>query len=85
MMGQGGCMAMEDARVLTECLVNYDTLAAALNAYAARRQPRINWVHQESSAIAASFRIPSDARNRALRQHGMEMFRRRFVPLVAAP
>jgi 2-polyprenyl-6-methoxyphenol hydroxylase-like FAD-dependent oxidoreductase len=75
MMGQGGCMAMEDALVLTESLVNYDTLADALNGYVARRRPRINWVHQESSAIAASFRIPSDARNHALRQYGMEMFR----------
>ena len=85
MMGQGGCMAMEDAWVLAESLVSYDTLADALNAYVARRRPRINWVHQESSAIAASLQIPSDARNHALRQYGMEMFRRRFVPLATAP
>jgi 2-polyprenyl-6-methoxyphenol hydroxylase-like FAD-dependent oxidoreductase len=85
MMGQGGCMAMEDAWVLAESLVSYDILTDALNAYVARRRPRINWVHQESSAAAASFRKPSDARNHALRQYGMEMFWHRFVPLVAAP
>jgi 2-polyprenyl-6-methoxyphenol hydroxylase-like FAD-dependent oxidoreductase len=84
MMGQGGCMAMEDAWVLAESLVSYDILTA-LNEYVARRRPRISWVHQESSAVATSFRHPSDARNHALRQYGMEMFWHRFVPLVAPP
>ena len=85
MMGQGGCMAMEDAYVLAESLCRSSTLAEALEAYALRRRPRVNWVHQESEAIAQSFRLPSTVRNDALRQYGDQMFQRRFAPLLAAP
>jgi len=85
MMGQGGCMAMEDAWVLAESLRQSASVAEALAAYAARRGPRVSWVHQESDASARSFRLPLDVRNAALRQSGDEMFQRRFAPLVAAP
>ncbi|MBV9377243.1 MAG: FAD-dependent monooxygenase, partial [Alphaproteobacteria bacterium] len=85
MMGQGGCMAMEDAVVLADSLRAYATLAQALDAYAARRRPRVRWMHERSDAVAQSFRLPTVTRNAALRQHGDEMFRQRFAPLVAAP
>jgi len=85
MMGQGGCMAMEDACVLAESLHGDATLAEALESYVARRRPRVNWVHQESQAVAHSFRLPVAMRNDALRQRGEQMFQRRFKPLVAAP
>jgi 2-polyprenyl-6-methoxyphenol hydroxylase-like FAD-dependent oxidoreductase len=85
MMGQGGCMAMEDACVLAESLRNNTTVAAALEAYVARRRPRVNWVHQESDGIAQSFCPPAATRNTALRQYGERMFHRRFASLVAAP
>jgi 2-polyprenyl-6-methoxyphenol hydroxylase-like FAD-dependent oxidoreductase len=85
MMGQGGCMAMEDAYVLAESLCQSSTLAEALEAYALRRRPRVNWVHQESEAIAQSLRLPSTVRNDALRQYGDQMLQRRFEPLLAAP
>jgi 2-polyprenyl-6-methoxyphenol hydroxylase-like FAD-dependent oxidoreductase len=85
MMGQGGCMAMEDALVLAESLVQYDSLGKALEAYVARRRPRVSWVHRESTAVAESFRLPSATRNAGLRQNGAAMFQRRFAPLVAAP
>jgi 2-polyprenyl-6-methoxyphenol hydroxylase-like FAD-dependent oxidoreductase len=85
MMGQGGCMAMEDALALAESLVEHDSLAKALEAYVARRRPRVSWVHQESTAVAESFRLPAAARNDGLRQYGAAMFQRRFAPLVAAP
>ena len=85
MMGQGGCMAMEDACVLAESLRNNTTVAAALEAYVARRRPRVNWVHQESDGNAQSFCVPAATRNTALRQYGERMFQRRFAPLVAAP
>jgi 2-polyprenyl-6-methoxyphenol hydroxylase-like FAD-dependent oxidoreductase len=85
MMGQGGCMAMEDACVLAECLCQRAALAEALEAYVLRRRPRVNWVHQESEAIAQSLRQPSAVRNDALRQYGDQMFQRRFEPLLAAP
>jgi hypothetical protein len=61
------------------------TLTDALDEYLARRRPRVNWVQQESAAAAQSFRLPSAARNAALRDRGDEILRRRFTPLVAAP
>jgi len=39
MMGQGGCMAMEDAVVLAELLGSADQIEDAFGAYAARRRP----------------------------------------------
>ena len=78
-------MAMEDALVLTESLVQYDSLEKALDAYVTRRRPRVRWVHQESTTVAESFRRPSATRNAGLRQHGAAIFQRRFTPLVAAP
>jgi 2-polyprenyl-6-methoxyphenol hydroxylase-like FAD-dependent oxidoreductase len=85
MMGQGGCLAMEDAYVLAESLRRSITPADALEYYALRRRPRVSWVHHESQAVAQSFRLPPAVRNDALRQYGEQMFRRRFTPLVAAP
>ena len=85
MMGQGGCMAMEDAYVLAESLHQSATLAEALEYYALRRRPRVSWVHHESQAVAQSFRLPPSVRDDALRLHGEQMFPRRFAPLVAAP
>ena len=85
MMGQGGCMALEDACVLAESLRRNATTAGAIESYVARRRPRVSWVHQESDAAAQGFRLPSDTRNAALRQHGDQVFQRRFAPLVAAP
>jgi 2-polyprenyl-6-methoxyphenol hydroxylase-like FAD-dependent oxidoreductase len=84
MMGQGGCMAMEDACVLAEILRRSATLAQ-VEAFGLRRWPRVNWVHQESQAVAQSFRLPSALRNDALRQYGEQIFRRRFAPLLVAP
>jgi len=85
MMGQGGCMAMEDACVLAETLRSDTTVAKALESYVARRRPRVSWVQQESDAVARSFRLTPDTRNTALRQYGDQMLQRRFSPLVAPP
>jgi 2-polyprenyl-6-methoxyphenol hydroxylase-like FAD-dependent oxidoreductase len=85
MMGQGGCMAMEDACVLADCLSASKKLPEAFADYVARRQPRVKWVQQESAAAAESFRLPPAARNRVLREQGDQILRRRFAPLVAAP
>jgi FAD-dependent urate hydroxylase len=84
MMGQGGCMAIEDAYVLTESLRSNATVADALESYVARRRARVNWVQQESAAVAQSFRHPASARNAALREYGDQALRRRFAPLTAA-
>jgi 2-polyprenyl-6-methoxyphenol hydroxylase-like FAD-dependent oxidoreductase len=85
MMGQGGCMAMEDTWVLAEKLMNCGSLTEALASFVAQRLPRVRWVHQESAAVAASFQLPANVRNDALRQAGAEMFRHRFKPLVTGP
>jgi 2-polyprenyl-6-methoxyphenol hydroxylase-like FAD-dependent oxidoreductase len=85
MMGQGGCMAIEDAYVLAECLRTEATTTEALESYAARRRPRVNWVNAESQGVSRSFGLPPTTRNDALRQHGAQIFRRRFTPLIAAP
>jgi 2-polyprenyl-6-methoxyphenol hydroxylase-like FAD-dependent oxidoreductase len=42
MMGQGGCMAMEDALVLAESLDTHPTLAQVLEVYVIRRRPRVS-------------------------------------------
>ncbi len=85
MMGQGGCMAMEDAVVLAEVLHSAPTVESALGAYVARRRPRVNWVQRESSAVAEGFRLPTAVRNAALRERGDEMHRYRFRPLIPTP
>jgi 2-polyprenyl-6-methoxyphenol hydroxylase-like FAD-dependent oxidoreductase len=85
MMGQGGCMAMEDALVLAESLYQAPTLATAIASYQARRSMRVNRVNKESAAIAESFRSPPDARNTALRQYGDQILKRRFAPLIDPP
>jgi 2-polyprenyl-6-methoxyphenol hydroxylase-like FAD-dependent oxidoreductase len=50
MMGQGGSMALEDGMVLAELLHDAQHMATALDAFAARRQPRVGWVHYQSRA-----------------------------------
>ena len=85
MMGQGGCMAMEDACVLAETLCRSATRAAALTTYELRRRPRVSWIHEESQAVAHSFRLPPPVRNDAMRQFGDQMFQHRFAPLLAVP
>ena len=85
MMGQGGCIAMADACVLAETLRTHATLTQALDAYVARRRPRVSWVHEQNNAVAQSFRLPAAARNATLRPRGDEMLQRRFAPLLAAP
>jgi 2-polyprenyl-6-methoxyphenol hydroxylase-like FAD-dependent oxidoreductase len=64
MMGQGGCMAMEDACVLAETLCRGAALSEALATYESRRRPRVSWIHEESQAVADSFRLPSAVRRR---------------------
>jgi 2-polyprenyl-6-methoxyphenol hydroxylase-like FAD-dependent oxidoreductase len=85
MMGQGGCMAMEDACVLAETLCRSPNLAEALATYEFRRRPRVSWVHQESQAATQSFRLPPSVRDDAMRQFGKQMFQNRFAPLLGAP
>jgi len=85
MMGQGGCMAMEDARVLAEISAAAASADDALEQFIARRRPRTDWVQRESRAIGDMLRAPAALRDAALREHGAARFRARFAPLVAPP
>ena len=85
MLGQGGCMAMEDACVLAEELHSGATIEAALASFAKRRKPRIEWVQQQSMAVTKMQALPAGKRKIALRESGDQVTRARFAALVAAP
>jgi 2-polyprenyl-6-methoxyphenol hydroxylase-like FAD-dependent oxidoreductase len=73
MMGQGGCMAIEDALVLAELLSTSDSIEGALDAYVARRRPRMDWVQQQSRIVGQSVMLPSDMRDGVLREGGNDV------------
>ncbi|SRR5579884_718257 len=83
LMGQGGCMAMEDAFVLAETLRAATTPEAALNEYVIRRKPRVSWVQQQSLATGEALGLPPAIRNAALRERGERMMESRFRPLAS--
>jgi 2-polyprenyl-6-methoxyphenol hydroxylase-like FAD-dependent oxidoreductase len=84
-MGEGGCMAMEDALVLAEVLRAADTIEDGLVAYVSRRRPRADWVQEQSRVAARAWVLPPDVRNAALRERGDQIFRDRYRPLIPAP
>jgi 2-polyprenyl-6-methoxyphenol hydroxylase-like FAD-dependent oxidoreductase len=47
-LGQGGCMALEDALVLARCVERDRNLATALRHYESRRRPRTRHIQQRS-------------------------------------
>jgi 2-polyprenyl-6-methoxyphenol hydroxylase-like FAD-dependent oxidoreductase len=85
MMGQGGCMAMEDAYVLAEELRASATVASALAGYVDRRKPRVEWVQRQSMAVGEILTVQSAVRNPAMCERGDQMMQARFGPLVPAP
>jgi 2-polyprenyl-6-methoxyphenol hydroxylase-like FAD-dependent oxidoreductase len=58
MMGQGGCMAMEDACVLAEELCAAATVEGAFASYVDRRRARVEWVQHQSMAVGEIVRGP---------------------------
>jgi 2-polyprenyl-6-methoxyphenol hydroxylase-like FAD-dependent oxidoreductase len=85
MMGQGGCMAMEDACVLAEELRSAATVEGALASYVRRRKPRVEWVQRQSMGLANLLTASSAARNATLRERGTRLMQDRFGPLVPPP
>jgi len=85
MMGQGGCMAIEDALVLAGELGRAPDIPAALAAYAQRRRPRVEWVREQSRALTELVGLPAHSRDRALRERGIRAFHDRYRPLTAIP
>ena len=84
-MGEGGCMAMEDALVLADVLRKAESVESALDAYVRRRRPRAGWVQEQSRAAAQAWVLPPAVCNAALRQRGDQMFRDGYRPLIPAP
>ena len=85
MMGQGGCMAMEDALVLAEILQATHDVNKALDQFVTRRRRRVEWVQQQSRELGEMFRMRPDVRNAAVRERGPTGFYARFRPLTAPP
>ena len=85
MMGQGGCMAIEDAFVLAELLSTSESVDGALDAFVRRRRPRVDWVQSQSSALGQNVFLPSAVRDAVLRDRGAQAFRARYAPLLSAP
>jgi 2-polyprenyl-6-methoxyphenol hydroxylase-like FAD-dependent oxidoreductase len=85
MMGQGGCMAMEDAGVLAEELRASATVEDALARYVTRRKPRVEWVQRQSMAVGEMLAVPPGVRNATLRERGDQAMHARFGHLVPAP
>ena len=85
MMGQGGCMAMEDACVLADELNSCATVEAALGSFAKRRKPRVEWVQQESMAVTQMQALPAGGRTITLLESGNRLTQARFAALVAPP
>jgi 2-polyprenyl-6-methoxyphenol hydroxylase-like FAD-dependent oxidoreductase len=50
-LGQGACLALEDAVVLMQCLANQTDAARGLRHYESRRIPRVNAIVNQSRQI----------------------------------
>jgi 2-polyprenyl-6-methoxyphenol hydroxylase-like FAD-dependent oxidoreductase len=85
MMGQGGCMAIEDAAVLAELLQSSKSVEDALDAYALRRRSRVDWVQSRSGMLGQNVLLPPSIRDPVVRERGAEAFRARYAPLLAEP
>jgi 2-polyprenyl-6-methoxyphenol hydroxylase-like FAD-dependent oxidoreductase len=76
---------MEDAWVLAEVLREAESVESALDNYASRRRPRVDWVQQESRAWAESYRLSPANRNAAVRERADQVTQDRFRPLIPVP
>jgi 2-polyprenyl-6-methoxyphenol hydroxylase-like FAD-dependent oxidoreductase len=80
-MAEGAGMALEDALVLAE------TIAAGrpLEAFEARRRPRVAFVQAQTHRRDRTRNLPSLVRAATLRLAGQRIFRGNYGPLTAAP
>jgi 2-polyprenyl-6-methoxyphenol hydroxylase-like FAD-dependent oxidoreductase len=85
MMGQGGCMAVEDAAVLAQLLETSPSIDAALDAFSPRRRPRVDWVQAQSDKLGRNALAPAAARDPVIKERGAQAFRDRYAPLLPAP
>jgi 2-heptyl-3-hydroxy-4(1H)-quinolone synthase len=85
MMGQGGCMVVEDAVVLAELLETSPTVDAALDAFSPRRRPRVDWVQAQRDALARNALALVAVRDSIVKERGAQAFRDRYAPLLSPP
>jgi 2-polyprenyl-6-methoxyphenol hydroxylase-like FAD-dependent oxidoreductase len=85
MMGQGGCLAIEDAAVLAELLQSSKSIEDTLDAFVLRRRARVDWVQSQSKVLGQSVLLSPSVRDGVVREHGAEAFRARYAPLLVEP
>jgi hypothetical protein len=61
------------------------TVEDALGRNESRRRPRAEWVQPQSRIAAGAWVLPPARRDAAPREHGDQMLRDRYRPLIAAP
>lgn len=80
-LAQGAGMALEDALVLAETLAS----GQPLEAFEARRRPRVAFVQAQTRRRDHTRSLPSGVRNATLRLAGRRIFQSSYAPLRAAP
>jgi 2-polyprenyl-6-methoxyphenol hydroxylase-like FAD-dependent oxidoreductase len=84
-MAEGAAMALEDAIVLAESLVDASTIRDALAAYEDRRRPRTHWVAAQTHRRDRMRGLAAPLRNLVLRRYGARIFRANYRPLHEPP
>jgi FAD-dependent urate hydroxylase len=80
-MAEGAGMALEDALVIADTLAS----GAPLDAFEARRRPRVAFVRAQTRRRDRTRGLPSGVRNATLRHAGQRIFRSNYSPLRAEP
>ncbi|RYP82965.1 hypothetical protein EKO23_20320 [Nocardioides guangzhouensis] len=80
-MAEGAGMALEDALVLAETIAS----GRPLEAFQARRRPRVEFVHAQTRRRDRTRRLPGTVRNASLRFAGRQIFNSSYAPLRTAP
>jgi 2-polyprenyl-6-methoxyphenol hydroxylase-like FAD-dependent oxidoreductase len=80
-MAEGAGMALEDALVLAETIAG----GRPLEAFEARRRPRVAFVRAQTHRRDRTRNLPSLVRAATLRLAGQRIFRGNYKPLLAAP
>jgi 2-polyprenyl-6-methoxyphenol hydroxylase-like FAD-dependent oxidoreductase len=81
-MAEGAGMAMEDALVLAEEIGSGKAIDDALQAYLARRRPRVTWVQSQCNARDKMRSLPGMARAAILKLFGAAIYKRSYAPLL---
>jgi 2-polyprenyl-6-methoxyphenol hydroxylase-like FAD-dependent oxidoreductase len=84
-MAEGASLAIEDALVLAEELTTRPSIDAALDAFVARRRPRVEHVQETTHRRDRLRYAPVLVRRVAMRVAGDRLFRMHYRPLLTPP